>query len=270
MLRPDPARLNAQPRSAQPRSAGAQANGLSVEAAETSSALPSPGDIDIQQELNKLEELILASPRVPFSGRTLVDEDQLLDQLDAIRLNLPPAFRQAVQILQQRNTLLTEAERYAQDLIAAAEQQAAQMLDELGIVRQAEQMAQQLKTQAQQDCDSLRTQVMGDIEQMQLQAQREWEALRQKALDEQDMIQQEADGYADQVLSNVEQQLSQMLRIIQNGRSHLQPVKEPPTPVPTQRPKASKAVPPSDSRTDVAPERPANRPRSPQKPDPSV
>jgi cell division septum initiation protein DivIVA len=239
---------------------------LSVEAVETSATLPSPGDIDIQQELNKLEELILASPRVPFSGRTLVDEDQLLDQLDAIRLNLPPAFRQAVQILQQRNTLLAEAERYAQDLIAAAEQQAAQMLDELGIVRQAEQMAQQLKTQAQQDCDSLRTQVMGDIEQMQLQAQREWEALRQKALDEQDMIQQEADGYADQVLSNVEQQLSQMLRIIQNGRSHLQPVKEPPAPVPTQRPKASKAVPPSDPRTDVSPERPANRPRSPQKP----
>lgn len=265
MLRPDPARLNAQPRSAQSRSAGAQANGLSVEAAETSSGLPSPGDIDIQQELNKLEELILASPRVPFSGRTLVDEDQLLDQLDAIRLNLPPAFRQAVQILQQRNTLLAEAERYAQDLIAAAEQQAAQMLDELGIVRQAEQMAQQLKAQAQQDCDSLRTQVMGDIEQMQLQAQREWEALRQKALDEQDMIQQEADGYADQVLSNVEQQLSQMLRIIQNGRSHLQPVKEPQAPAPTQRPKVSKA-PPSDSRTDAAPERLANRPRSPQKP----
>ncbi len=267
MLRPDPARLNAQPRSAQSRSAGAQASGLSVEAAEPNSALPSPGDIDIQQELNKLEELILSSPRVPFSGRTLVDEDQLLDQLDAIRLNLPPAFRQAVQILQQRNALLAEAERYAQDLIAAAEQQAAQMLDELGIVRQAEQMAQQLKTQAQQDCDGLRTQVMGDIEQMQIQAQREWEALRQKALDEQDMIQQEADGYADQVLSNVEQQLSQMLRIIQNGRGHLRPAEKAPAPAPTQRPKASKgpspSPPSSDSRSD------AGRSRPPQKPDPS-
>lgn len=273
MLRPDPARLNAQPRSAQSRSAGAQANGLSVEATETNSGLPNPGDIDIQQELNKLEELILASPRVPFSGRTLVDEDQLLDQLDAIRLNLPPAFRQAVQILQQRNSLLAEAERYAQELIAAAEQQAAQMLDELGIVRQAEHMAQQLKTQAQQDCDSLRTKVLSDIEQMQAQAQREWESLRQKALDEQDMIQQEADGYADQVLSSVEQQLSQMLRIIQNGRSHLQPVKEAPVPAPTQRPK-SKGGPhvaaPTDPRADGGSDRPSNRPRPPQKPDPSA
>ncbi|MBD1875610.1 hypothetical protein H6F75_19190 [Nodosilinea sp. FACHB-131] len=243
---------------------------MSVEATETNSGLPNPGDIDIQQELNKLEELILASPRVPFSGRTLVDEDQLLDQLDAIRLNLPPAFRQAVQILQQRNSLLAESERYAQELIAAAEQQAAQILDELGIVRQAEQMAQQLKAQAQQDCDSLRTQVMGDIEQMQIQAQREWESLRQKALDEQDMIQQEADGYADQVLSSVEQQLSQMLRIIQNGRSHLQPVKEAPAPAPTQRPKSSKGASPSavlsDPRADAGSDRLSNRPRPPQKP----
>ncbi len=236
--------------------------------------MPSPGDIDIQQELNKLEEIILASPRVPFTGRTLVDEDQLLDQLDAIRLNLPPAFRQAVQILQQRNTLMAEAERYAQDLIAAAEQQAAQILDELGIVRQAEQLAQQLKSQAQQDCDGLRTKVIGDIEQMQLQAQREWEALRQKALAEQDTIQQEADGYADQVLSSVEQQLSQMLRIIQNGRGQLQPPKESPSPAPTQRPRGGKGVVPPigypDSRADAGSDRAANRPRPPQKTDTSA
>jgi biopolymer transport protein ExbB/TolQ len=64
---------------------------------------------------------------------------------------------------------------------------------------------------------------MADIEQLQLQAQREWESMRQEALSEQAMIQQESDAYADRVLGQVEQQLSQMLRIIQNGRSHLQP-----------------------------------------------
>jgi F0F1-type ATP synthase membrane subunit b/b' len=182
--------------------------------------------------LNKLEEVVLSSPRIPFSGRTLVDEDQLLDQLDAVRLNLPSAFRQAVQILQQRDALMAQAERYAEDLIAAAEQQAAQMLDELGIVRQAEQMAQQIKTQAQQDCDNLRSQVLNDVEQMKRQAQREWESMRQEALSEQVMIQEESDAYADRVLSQVEQQLSQMLRIIQNGRQHLQPAVAP-SPTPT-------------------------------------
>ncbi len=201
----------------------------------------------------------MGSPRVPFSGRTLVDEDHLLDQLDAIRLNLPPAFRQAVQILQQRQGIMAEAERYAQDLVAAAEQQAAQMLDELGIVRQAEQMAQQVKTQAQQDCDSRRAQVMADIEQIQLQAQREWETLRQNALAEQDMIQQESDAYADRVLSQVEQQLSQMLRIIQNGRDQLQPAKDsaPATPTPRMVPKGAKVSGPGGApKADSRPHRP--------------
>jgi len=208
---------------------------------------------------------VLSSPRVPFTGRTLIDEDQLLDQLDAIRLNLPPAFRQAVQILQQRQTLMTEAERYAEDLILAAEQQAAQILDEMGIVRQAEQMAQHLKAQAQADCDSLRSQVMAEIETLQMQAQREWEALRQKALTEQAMIQEESDAYADQVLSQVEQQLSQMLRIIQNGRSHLQPSSDTTSPTsPGRRPKPSKPSTPGPIQSDSRTER--SRPPDPDRP----
>ena len=206
-----------------------------------SNLVPSVGDIDIQQELNKLEELILGSPRVPFSGRTLVDEDQLLDQLDAIRLNLPPAFRQAVQVLQQRDNLLAEADHYAQDLIHAAEQQAAQILDEMGIVQQAEQIARQVQAQAQADCEQLRASVLAEVEQLKLKSQREWEAQRQSAIQEQELIQEEADAYADRVLFQVEQQLSQMLQIIQNGRSQLQPA-PPPAPMP-KRPKATKPSP---------------------------
>ncbi|WP_225907463.1 hypothetical protein [Leptolyngbya sp. BL0902] len=237
MLRPDPTALSS------------GQNGSAAESSANGNAahlVPSIGDVDIQQELNKLEELILGSPRVPFSGRTLVDEDQLLDQLDAVRLNLPPAFQQAVQILQQRDNILAEADRYAQDLIQAAEQQAAQILDEMGIVQQAEQIARQVQAQAQAECDQLRSSVRSEIEQFKRQSQQEWDAQRQSALQEQDMIQQEADAYADRVLFQVEQQLSQMLNIIQHGRSQLQTA-QPPAPVP-KRPKAIKSTSPLDAR----------------------
>ena len=72
--------------------------------------------LDLPQSLNVLEELVLSSPRVPLSRRTLVDEDQLLEQLDRIRLNLPSVFREAVQIVQQRNAILADANQYAQEL----------------------------------------------------------------------------------------------------------------------------------------------------------
>ncbi|MFM7323817.1 MAG: hypothetical protein ACKO4L_02630 [Nodosilinea sp.] len=212
MLRPDPAQRRPRPGSSPPSST-----------ADGDPGLPTIGDIDIQQALNKLEEIILASPRVPFTGRTLIDEDQLLDQLDAIRLNLPPAFRQAVQVLQQRQDLIADAEQYVENLLATAERQSAQILDELGILRQAEEMAQQLKAQTQADCDQLRNQVTAELQRLQQQAQQEWQIQHQNALAEQSMIQEEADAYVDRVLSQVEQQLSQMLRIIQNGRNQLQP-----------------------------------------------
>ena len=241
MLRPDPAQRRPRPGNSAPSST-----------ADGDPGLPAIGDVDIQQALNKLEEIILASPRVPFTGRTLIDEDQLLDQLDAIRLNLPPAFRQAVQVLQQRQDLIADAEQYVENLLATAERQSAQILDELGILRQAEEMAQQLKVQTQADCDQLRNQVVAELQRMQQQAQQEWQAQHQEALAEQSMIQEEADAYADRVLSQVEQQLSQMLRIIQNGRNQLQPApispKEPASPgqsEPQPRRSRSQPSPPS-------------------------
>lgn len=197
-----------------------QQNGTSP-SSEQPDAVPPTGGVDIQQELNTLEEFILSNPRVPFTGRTLIDEDQLLDQLDLIRLNLPPAFREATRVLQQRDAIIAEAQRYAQELVAAAEQEAAARLDELGIVRQAEQLAQQIKGQTQQECEQLRSQTLAEIDQLRIQAQREWESMRQRALSEKDAIEADADNYADRVLLNLEQQLAAMLHTIQNGRSQL-------------------------------------------------
>ncbi|WP_008312458.1 hypothetical protein [Leptolyngbya sp. PCC 6406] len=178
--------------------------------------------LDIQQSLNVLEELILGSPRVPFSRRTLVDEDQLLEQLDRIRLNLPSVFQEAVQIVQQRHTILSEADLYARELRAAADQQAAQRLDDLGIIRQAEAEAQLLRQQAQQDCDAARSQVMAEIEQWQEAARQNWEQMRQQAEANCATLQEEADIYAAQVLHNIEHQLTDMLRVVHNGRQALQ------------------------------------------------
>src|SRR5690242_1664172 len=96
------------------------------------------GSLDIQRELNRMEELILDSPRIPLSRRTMVDEEQILDQLDLIRLSLPEAFHEAEEIVHQKDAILDQAEQYAQEIIEAAERRAAQIVNESGILRQAE------------------------------------------------------------------------------------------------------------------------------------
>ncbi|MEM9087310.1 MAG: hypothetical protein AAGC93_01060 [Cyanobacteria bacterium P01_F01_bin.53] len=181
-----------------------------------------PERFNIQQELDRIEEIVLESPRVPLSGKTVISEDELLDQLDVVRVNLPAAVQESVQIVQQREEILMEAEQYAQEIITAAEKQAAAILNEMSIIRQAETQAAQLRNQTEQECETLRAQTLGEIEQLQNQARQEWEETRTRTVTEAKTIQEDADTYADQVLENMERQFMEMLHVLRNGRQKIQ------------------------------------------------
>ncbi|MEO1208971.1 MAG: ATP synthase F0 subunit B [Cyanobacteria bacterium J06638_20] len=179
------------------------------------------GRVDIQRELEKLEDMILDSPRL--LNRTLVNEDQLLGQLEIVQLNLPSSFEEAKKVLQEKEEILQEAEQYAQDIIEAAERRAVQILDEMGLIRQAEMEIKQVRQRMQQECDEAQEQTLLEIERMRRQAQQEVEEMRQRALAECSEIQAGADMYADRVLSDLELQFSDMVRVVRNGRQRLQP-----------------------------------------------
>jgi cell division septum initiation protein DivIVA len=199
------------------------------------------GGVDLQRELNRLEEILLDSPRVPLSRRTLINEEQFLEQLDLVRLNLPSAFQEAAEIVVHKEDILQEAEQYAQEIIAAAEQRAAQILNDMGLVRQAEMEATQIRQQVQQECDIIQQQTLADIDQTRRRAQQELDEMQRRALAECEEIQAGADDYADRVLRDMEQQLTEMMRVVRNGRQQLH--SEPP---PLKNP--SRRVPESPSR----------------------
>ncbi len=171
--------------------------------------------------------MILNSPQIPLTGRTLVDEEQLLEQLDIVRLNLPIAFQEAEIIVRHKDEILQEAELYAEEIIESAEERAGQILNEIGLVQQAKMEADRLRQQVQLDCEAIQKATITEIEQIRYQAQQELEQMRARAIAECDEIQNGADDYADHVLGNIEQQLSDMLQVIRNGRRHLD-VEQPP------------------------------------------
>ena len=192
------------------------ANGASFTSA------PQMGPVDIQREINRMEEMILDCPRIPLSRRTLVDEDQLLYQLDLVRLALPTAFQEALDIIRHRDQIVVEAEQYASDVIEAAQRQAAQILDETGLVHQAEAEATQIRQRVQEECEAVREQAIAEIEHMRRQSQKDVEAFQKQVVAESTEIQRGADEYADRVLRDMERQMSEMIRVIRNGRQHLQ------------------------------------------------
>ena len=186
-----------------------------------------------------MEEIVLDSPRIPLSRRTLIDEDQLLEQLDLVRLSLPEAFHEAEMVVQHKEEILQQAEQYAQEIVVQAERRAAQIVNESGILRQAEMEAQQLRQRVQQECELVKNQTLDEIDHLRRQAQAELEEIRHQAIVESEAIQNGADSYADRVLSDMEAQMGEMLRVIRNGKQQLQ----------NSRPDATPARPSGPSRT---------------------
>lgn len=161
------------------------------------------------------------SLKLPLTRRTLVDEEQLLSQLLRVERSIPETVQAAERILRTKEEILARANDYAQELIKSAEQRAAQIADEVRIVQQAEMEAQQIRQQLQEETEALRQRNFAEVERIRRQTQQELEEMRRAALAECEQIQAGADTYADRVLTDMERQLSEMLRVIHNGRQHL-------------------------------------------------
>lgn len=191
-----------------------------------------PEGLELQRQLQQLEEIILGSPRLPLTRRTLVDEEQLLKQLDQVRLSLPTTIREAEEVLRLKEEILTRSQEYAEGVVKQAKQRAAQILDERGIIQQAELEAQQIRQQAeleaqqtqqrvQQECDVVQQRTLAEVERIRRQAQQELEDMRRASLAECEQIQTGADTYADRVLTDMELQLNEVLQVVRNSRHHL-------------------------------------------------
>jgi cell division septum initiation protein DivIVA len=187
---------------------------------QNGSSTPTIG-IDIQAEIDRLEEMILSSLRIPLTGRTLVDEDKLLEHLDFIRLSLPPAFQEALDILAQKQEILQEAEEYGQQVVDVAQAKRSQILSESDIIGQAQREADQLRRQVQQDCEAMMQDTLDEIDRKRRACQQELEEMRQTAIAQAQEIEDGADQYADNVLGNIEQDIQSILQIITNGRKQL-------------------------------------------------
>lgn len=159
--------------------------------------------------------------KLPMTNRTVFNDEQLLSQLLLIEKSIPISITEAQRILDDREDILNQAHQKAQDIVKQAEKRAAQIANELTIIKQAEMEAQQLRTQVQEEVEKIRRQNFSEIERVRRQTQQEIDSMRQAAQMECQQIHQESDRYADSVLQDLEQNLGGMVKVIQNGRRHL-------------------------------------------------
>jgi vacuolar-type H+-ATPase subunit H len=176
---------------------------------------------NILAEIDRLEEVILTSPRVPLTGKTVVNEERLLEQIDIIRASLPETLKAAQEILAHKQQIIQAAQQEARELMAEATHHAALVVNELGIIDRAEAESRQIRQQALAESEQIRQQAIGELERSRKHNLQELERMRQVVSQECQQIQTGADEYADRVLADLQVQLSGMLKTIHQGREHL-------------------------------------------------
>jgi hypothetical protein len=145
--------------------------------------------LDLLYLLEQLEDVLAAGSHVPLTSRILVDDQELLDIIDQIRVSIPDEIKAARRLTEERDQVIADAHAEADQVLRDADVRAAERLAEHALVRAAQDRA-------------------ADIEER---------AMRQAA-----DIRREADAYAYKVLQKLREQISTVAQTVDRGIGELE------------------------------------------------
>lgn len=112
--------------------------------------------MDIEQIMNELESKIDGCRTIPFWGRGIIDKAELLDLIQEMRNKFPEEMRQAKWVKEERQRIISDAQKEASSMIKATEEKIATMVNEHDITQQAYSKANQIVDSAQQNSREIR------------------------------------------------------------------------------------------------------------------
>ena len=107
------------------------------------------GDLDIQFLVERLEALVVNARKVPMTSNIILEQAAVLDLIDQLRVAIPEEVKQARRINQETDRVLAKAREEAEQIIGAGQEQAALLLQDQSILREAESRAQDMLDKTQ-------------------------------------------------------------------------------------------------------------------------
>lgn len=111
--------------------------------------------MDIQHLVDRLEDLIDEGFHFPFSKRTLIDEERMLEIIDQMRISIPEEIEKAARVLAQRDRILAQANEEAARLVQMARERGDQMIDRESLVQLAKSKADKIIEAANAEADNI-------------------------------------------------------------------------------------------------------------------
>ena len=113
-------------------------------------------EINIIELLEYLQDLVDNSPKVPLSGKTMIDKKEFLSVIDQIINYLPDQFKKAQWVMNERERILAEAKREYDSVKEETMQLMRQNIENHDIVKEAKIRAQEILASAKRDSKKIR------------------------------------------------------------------------------------------------------------------
>lgn len=137
--------------------------------------------MSVRETLGKLENMVVGASKLPFSDKVLISDAELIGHVEELRSELPKELARADEIMKNRDTIISNAEKEAEDIRRKAREYANAQAEQSEIVKQANEKARNIYQQAQ---DQARETV-------------------EQAQDRANALKNNADAYADQVFEQL-------------------------------------------------------------------
>lgn len=140
--------------------------------------------MDIQHLVDRLEQALNDSFRVPLSAYLMVNEDKIYSIVDQLRVAVPEEVKRANRIEAEKDRILAQAKEEGDRIRELAKQEAGELVDRDAISASAHQRADNVMERARREAEALR---------------------------------QDADVYVIEVLTKLEEDLLRSLSVVRNG-----------------------------------------------------
>lgn len=145
--------------------------------------------MDILHLIDRLEQLLTESRRIPMTASIIVDEDRVFNIVDQMRVSIPDEIRKAGRVFAEKERVIAQAKEEAERIRSLARKEAEEMVTRDTVIRMAQERADKIDARA-----------------------------RDEALN----LKEDAEIYAMNQLTKLEDDLLRTLTIVRNGVRRLQ------------------------------------------------
>ncbi len=180
--------------------------------------------LTVLDQLDQLEEIVLDGSRIPFSGGRLVNEQDAIELMDAVRDALPSQISQADDLIRQRDGFIEKARQQAEEILVHARREREQLISTSSIRQEAERHAVEMREQARQQGEQLVLQARQQVAQIEQEQQARLVQIEQHFAQRRQQLEQEAQNRFQQLEQEIAERNRQLVE--QHERSRLKAAQE--------------------------------------------